>query len=107
MLDCERIFGFRLLSLARGETQPLPGFEENEYALVAGHDLVPAAELLDEFELVRRGHLAMMHRFDDLAWARMGSVNGHPTVARAVPFIMIGHVRHHLAVLVSKYGELH
>src|SRR5438046_1266229 len=29
--DAERIFAYRLLCIARGETQSLPGFDENDY----------------------------------------------------------------------------
>src|SRR5688572_8706035 len=30
VIDCERIFAYRALAIARGETQPLPGFEEDD-----------------------------------------------------------------------------
>lgn len=104
MLDNERIFGYRMLAVARGELRSLPGFDENAYALVAGHDRTKLKDLLDEFEHVRLGHLALLRGFDDLALARIGNANGNPIVARAFPFLMIGHARHHLAVLASKYG---
>src|SRR5205085_597558 len=31
LADDERIFGYRILSIARGDTRPLPGFDENAY----------------------------------------------------------------------------
>ena len=34
--DCERIFAYRALCVARGERQPLPGFDQEQYARVAG-----------------------------------------------------------------------
>lgn len=49
VIDCERIFGYRALCLARGESQSLPGFEQDDYATVAAHDAVPLTELVDEF----------------------------------------------------------
>ena len=36
--DCERIFAYRALAIARGETQPLPGFEEDDYVRNASFD---------------------------------------------------------------------
>jgi hypothetical protein len=33
--DAERIFGYRLLRIARGDATPLPGFEENDYVAAA------------------------------------------------------------------------
>src|SRR5688572_5314546 len=31
IIDAERIFGYRALCIARGEKQPLPGFDEKQY----------------------------------------------------------------------------
>src|SRR5262245_8682925 len=36
MVDGERILAFRLLCIARGETQGLPGYDENVYAATTG-----------------------------------------------------------------------
>ena len=32
LTDAERVFGYRALRFARGDTTPLPGFDENAYA---------------------------------------------------------------------------
>jgi len=102
--DTERMFGYRMLCVGRGDSQNLPGFDEDPYAAAAGHDRIRLADLLEEFELVRRANVLLARGFDDLAWARVGTANGNPVVARAFPYLLVGHVRHHLAVLASKYG---
>jgi hypothetical protein len=104
VVDTERMFGYRMLCIGRGDTQNLPGFDEDPYAAAAGHDRVRLADLLEEFDLVRRANVLLARGFDDLAWARVGTANGNRIVTRACPYIMVGHVRHHLAVLASKYG---
>ena len=104
VVDTERVFGFRVLALGRGETQGLPGMEENVYAAGAPHHGVPLASLLEQFALVRRSHVLMLREFDDAAWARVGTANGNHIAVRALPWIMLGHVRHHLAVLQDKYA---
>lgn len=104
VVDGEHMFGYRMLAIGRGEQQNLPAFEENEYAARAGHDRVPLADLLEEFELIRRANVLLARGFDEAAWARVGTANQNRVVARAFPFIMVGHVRHHLAVLAAKYG---
>lgn len=104
VLDTERMFGYRLLCLARGEKQSLPGFDEDDYAATAGHDGISLSDLVEQFALVRRSHARMARNFDEAAWAREGLANGNRTTVRAVPYLMIGHVRHHLAVLAEKYG---
>lgn len=104
VVDTERMFGYRLLALARGEQQSLPGFDEDEYAAAAGHDAVPLSDLIEQFSLVRRSHVAMVKNFDEAAWDRAGTANQSRMTVRAVPYLMVGHVRHHLAVLADKYG---
>jgi hypothetical protein len=104
VIDSERIFGYRALCLARAESQSLPGFEQDDYAAVAGHDTVPLTELVDEFAALRASHVHMFAHFDEQAWTRMGLVNGNPTSARAMAFVIVGHARHHMNVLRERYG---
>jgi hypothetical protein len=102
--DTERVFGYRALCLARGECAPLPGFEQTDYAANAGHDRYPLPDLLAEFDAVRRANVSMLSHLDETAILRIGKANGLPISVRALAYIMVGHVRHHLAVLADKYG---
>jgi hypothetical protein len=103
VLDAERIFGYRAVCVARGEAGSLPAFDENAYVANASFDDVPLAELLDEFGHVREGHVALFRHLRPEAWRRIGAANAHPISARALAFIMVGHVRHHLGVLQERY----
>jgi hypothetical protein len=38
------------------------------------------------------------------AWERRGIANGQPISARALAYIIVGHVTHHLGVLRDRYG---
>jgi hypothetical protein len=102
--DAERVFGYRALCVARGDVTPLPSFEENDYAANAGHDRYALRELLDEFEHLRRSNVSMLSHLDGGAILNVGNANGSPVSARALASIMVGHVRHHMAVLAEKYG---
>jgi len=104
VIDTERIFAYRALCIARGEAAPLPGFEQDPYVANAGHDRWTLAELLDDFDSVRRSNLAMLTHLDDAAVRRVGTSSGHATSVRAIAYILAGHVRHHLGVLAEKYG---
>lgn len=104
VIDTERVLGYRAVCIARGETAPLPGYDENTYAANAGHDRRPLASLLAEYEALRRSHVLMLGDLDDAAWLRVGTANGHPVSVRALAFVLVGHVRHHLAVLAEHYG---
>lgn len=102
--DSERVFAYRLLCIGRGDTNALPGFDEGMFAANGGHDRCSLGGLLDEFEVVRRGSLFLLRHLDEEALARVGTANGHPTAVLAIPWIMAGHVRHHLGVLKDKYS---
>lgn len=97
--DCERIFGYRALRIARGDGTPLASFDENEYMRMSNFDRCPFAELLDEYANVRRSHLAMFKHLEPEAWLRRGVVNGHPATTRAFAYAIAGHTQHHLNIL--------
>jgi hypothetical protein len=103
LIDSERVFGYRALSIARGEKAPLPGFDEKAYVANAAFDLCPLEDLLGEFVQVREGHLALFRHLSEEAWTRSGVANANPVTVRALAFIMVGHPRHHLAVLHERY----
>lgn len=103
LIDGERVFGYRALCIARGETQNLPSFDENEYMVSAPYDRIELEDLLSEFRLVRLSNIAMMRNFNDDAWTRVGTANGTPVSVRALAFVMVGHVRHHMGVLRERY----
>jgi hypothetical protein len=103
VIDAERVFGYRALCIARGETASLPSFDENEYVANASFDHCTLEELLEEFVQVREGHLAFFRHLSKEAWTRSGVANASPVSVRALAFILAGHPRHHLAVLRERY----
>ena len=102
--DAERVFAYRALCFARGERASLPSIDENEYARASGHDRIALAELLDEFDAVRRATVQLFAHLPAEAWLRTGVASGKPVSVRALAFIMAGHVAHHLEILRERYG---
>ena len=102
--DAERVFGYRAFCIGRGDTTPLPGFDEVQYVAASGYDSCPLRELAEEFALLRGANLVTMRRFDDDDWRNQGIANGLPVSVRALAFILAGHVDHHLAGLRERYG---
>ena len=103
VIDAERVFGYRAFHIARGDGAPLPGMEPEPYAAAAGADWRPVAELLDELDLLRRGHLALLSGLDGEAWERAGVASGVTFRVRAIPFILAGHEIHHRRILAERY----
>lgn len=102
--DVERVFGYRAFCISRGERTALPGFEENDYVANSGYAEQPLSELVAAFSSLRESNLAVLRRLDDARWALAGNANGSPVSVRALAFIMVGHVRHHVDVLQQRYG---
>ncbi len=103
MADVERIMSYRGLRFARGDATPLPGFEQDDYVPQSGADRRPLKDLLTEFACVRQASMHMFRGFDADAWARRGVASDHPMAVRAVPFILAGHERQHLATIRERY----
>jgi DinB superfamily len=101
--DTERIFAYRLLRIARADATPLPGFDENAYVPPAEFDARPLPELLEEFRAVRRSTVVLVEGLPAAAWERRGQASGKTISTRALAYIMVGHLTHHLAVLRGRY----
>jgi hypothetical protein len=104
LADAERIFSYRLLRISRGDRTPLPGFEEKAYVPAGQFDARPLGSLVAEFRSVRESTLALMHGLPLDCWGNQGEASGAPITARALAYIMVGHVAHHLGVLADRYG---
>jgi hypothetical protein len=103
LADVERIMGYRMLRIARGDSTPLPGFDENAYVLAANFDARSLTSLAHEFERVRGATIAFLETLDPDAAARRGSANNLEISARALAYIIAGHERHHVVILRERY----
>lgn len=103
LADGERILSYRLLRIARGDATPLAGYEEDDYAKAGAFDQRSLADLLAEFQAVRRATLFLVRSLSPEAFARLGSANGNPVTAAALAHIIFGHVAHHIAILKERY----
>jgi hypothetical protein len=104
MTDTERIMTYRLLRIARGDTTPLPGFDQNLYVSGASFDDRPVAELLDEFRAVRQASIALLKGLDAEQLQRAGTANNARITAAALAYIVPGHAAHHLNIVRERYA---
>jgi hypothetical protein len=106
LIDTERVFAYRALAFARGETEALPSYDEDSYAAYAGASKRSLEDLIEEMRLVRLSFLNMFASFDEDALARIGkSFRGTYSVA-SIGFCMCGHQRWHIEVLEERYYPL-
>lgn len=103
--DCERIFGYRALRMARNDSTPRAGFDEQAFMQHANFDRWPLGDLLGEFESLRRSHIAMFRHLVPEAWQRQGTANEQPMSVRAFAYAIAGHAQHHLDILRKRLNQ--
>jgi hypothetical protein len=98
------VFAYRALRIARGDTSPLAGFEQDDYVRTAHSSDRTLDDLLDAYAAQRRATIALLRGFDADTWLRRGTVAGHPSSARAWAYVAAGHELHHIADFQTRYG---
>lgn len=101
--DTERVMAYRLLSVARGETRDLPGFDENDFITHASFNEQTLEELIENYEAVRKSTIHLINSLSTEAYLRRGSANNYSVTVRALIAIIAGHELHHLAIIEKRY----
>lgn len=105
-IDTERVFAYRALRFARGDSQNLAAFDQDDYVTHSGANARPVASLLAEYDAVRAATLALFESFTEEQLNRHGMANGGPTTVRALLYILPGHEAHHLNVIRERYQSI-
>lgn len=104
ILDCERIFSYRMLRFSRKDTEnSLPGFEENSYIENSNYTNAQFAELIEEYVYLRKSILLMLRGFSEEMWTRKGIASNNPVTVRAIAYILAGHTLHHISIIKERY----
>lgn len=103
LCDTERIFGYRALRIARGDTTPLPGFEQDDYIRATDFNLRSLSDLIEEFSAHRRSNVLCFQPLTEAETARLGTASNNPVSVRALLYMMAGHVMHHIESLRTDY----
>ena len=103
VVDAERVFSYRALSIGRGDPAPLPGFDEKTWAQTANADDRTLKDLVGEYGLVRDATVALFRALPAEAWPRRGTANTFSVTVRALAWIIAGHEQHHMKILRERY----
>ncbi len=103
LIDCERIFTYRALCIARKEQQDLISFEENDYAANSMANARNWQELCEEFIAVRQSTLLLFKGFTRQQLESSGTANNKKITVHALGFIIAGHVNHHKKIIEERY----
>jgi hypothetical protein len=106
IIDDERIYTYRALRFARRDKTPLPGFEQDDYALSSGANERETDNIMKEYAAVRRATITLFNGLPDDALAREGTANNNKASVRALGYHIAGHELHHINIIREKYlGE--
>ncbi|MCW3091380.1 MAG: DinB family protein [Ferruginibacter sp.] len=103
IIDTERIFAFRALCFARKEASPLPGFEENEYAVASQANRRSWESLTAEFVASRRSTLYLFDSFTPEMLGQTGVANNNTFSVEQLGFLTVGHFNHHKRIIEERY----
>lgn len=103
LIDDERIYVYRALRFARGDSVSLPGFEQDDYVLASNANERPISDLLDELAAVRASTIAFFQSLPEPALAKRGTADGNESTVRALAYHIAGHERRHLSIIREKY----
>jgi uncharacterized damage-inducible protein DinB len=105
LIDCERVFGYRVLRFARGDSQDLPGFNEKEYVPAGKFNKRSFYDLAHEFSVLRESNIILVKNLDEECLSRRGTADKLGMTVRALVFSIAGHSAHHVRTIKSRYLE--
>lgn len=106
IIDTERVFSFRALWFARQDPQPLPGFDENKWALAVNNEKRKWKELCREFDSVRCSTIYLFDSLKEEQLKKTGISNNNVLSVASLGFIAAGHVEHHMKIIKGRYLKL-
>ncbi|WP_179345081.1 DinB family protein [Winogradskyella ursingii] len=103
IIDTERIFSYRALRIARGDTTPMPGFNQDSYVDHYEIKRRTMEDLLKEYKAVRQATIALFSHISESRLKLIGEASGSPISPRAIGYIITGHENHHNDVIRERY----
>lgn len=103
LMDAERVFSYRALSIARGDTREHFSFDPDAFVKAAQPNARKLRDIMDEVRRLRLSTIDLFKSFDDEALDRTGIINGNELSVRQIIIIIIGHEMHHLNILSERY----
>jgi hypothetical protein len=101
LADAERVFGYRMLRAAAGDTTPLSGWDENAYAK-SRFGLGNFTTIVTELGALREANRGLLQRLAPRCWDRQVAVDDQPISVRAMAWLCAGHIHHHLLIVEKR-----
>lgn len=103
IIDAERIFAYRAMSIARNDKSAFPGMDQNEYMSACDDRNNSFEALIKEFDLLRQGNIQMFTNLPVDSFEIMGVASDSEISVRALLYIIVGHLEHHKTIMNDRY----
>ena len=103
IIDAERVFTYRAMSIARKEQAILPCFDEQSYAANSHANMREWNELIEEFVTVRKSTIFLYNSFTDDDQKTIGKASDYCISVLSIGFVTVGHVNHHIRIIQKRY----
>lgn len=106
IIDTERVFAYRAMRIARGDTTPLPGFDQDDYNQMIDANGRKFNDLLKELRATRKSSIWFFRSMDKTALLREGTASAMTMSPLLLGFLMCGHIVHHEQLIEERYLPL-
>lgn len=103
IIDAERVFNYRALCFARGESVSLPSFDENTYAGRSGANARTWKSMAEELINLRRSTNDLYNSFTEAMLQQKGTANNKSMSVLSLGYTTLGHMYHHIRVVNERY----
>lgn len=103
LIDCERVFAYRAMRIARNDKSDNPGFDENLFAANCNADSRNIMDMVREFSILRASTIELFKSLGDNAWQHTGMANGFKVTIASLAYAIAAHEMHHLKVIEDRY----
>ncbi|MEO6683758.1 MAG: DinB family protein [Ginsengibacter sp.] len=106
IIDAERIFCYRALSITRKEPATLPSFDENKYAANSLANNRSWNDLTKEFQVVRQSSILLFNSFTNEKLECIGNISDYTMSVLALGYTIAGHTAHHIQIIRERYLDI-
>jgi hypothetical protein len=103
IIDTERIFLYRAVTFVREENASVPGYDHDAYTDNLKLDHVEYPKLVGELMTVRLSTVTFFENLRTEHYLSKGNANGIELSAENIGKIIVGHSKHHIAVIKERY----
>lgn len=103
LIDAERAFSYRALRFSKGDATVLPGYDQDLFVEKGGFDKRSIHDLRKELTSLRKANVIFFRNLPEGADVLKGNANGKDVTVRALAYMMVGHIRHHLNIIRERY----